>query len=99
MTADALEAKKTLDSPDIGRVLDELRRGERRGKGPRIRCPRCAWSPRAHDRWQCWCGHVWNTFETRGVCPSCAFRHLDTMCLACERWSKHAAWYTNEDER
>jgi hypothetical protein len=37
--------------------------------GPRIRCPLCDWSPRKEDKWFCSCGHMWNTFDTGGVCP------------------------------
>ena len=59
----------------------------------RIRCPRCGWQPRADDRWQCECGCVWNTFETRGRCPDCGQRWKDTQCFACERWSAHESWY------
>ena len=36
--------------------------------GPRIRCPLCGWSPRKDDLWACDCGHLWNTFDTGGVC-------------------------------
>jgi len=39
--------------------------------GPHIRCPLCGWSPRKEDLWSCSCGHVWNTFDTGGVCPAC----------------------------
>jgi len=24
-------------------------------KGPRIRCPKCGWSPKKTSRWQCTC--------------------------------------------
>lgn len=96
----AHEAKSPPGPPDVGGGHD-LARDETEDaarKRPRIRCPRCAWRPRAHDRWQCYCGFVWNTFDTGGVCPDCGFTHLDTMCLACARWSKHAAWYAEEDD-
>jgi len=47
---------------------------------PGIRCPLCKWRPSRSSRWMCWdsvypenfrdgCGTVWNTFETRGLCP------------------------------
>jgi rubrerythrin len=65
-------------------------------RGKRIRCPKCAWRPGRHDRWQCTCGHTWNTFETHGVCPVCAYAWRDTMCLRCHRWSPHAAWYATD---
>jgi hypothetical protein len=58
-----------------------------------IRCPKCAWTPRASDRWECSCGFVWNTFDTRGVCPACQHAWEDTQCPACQRWSPHADWY------
>ena len=65
------------------------------GGGPFIRCPKCKWTPRAHDRWLCKCGHVWNTFDTHGVCPACAYAWRDTMCLRCHEWSPHDAWYVS----
>lgn len=58
-----------------------------------IHCPKCRWEPRAEDRWQCACGHTWNTFDTFGRCPKCRYVWRDTMCLACARWSPHADWY------
>lgn len=66
--------------------------------GPRIRCPLCAWEPGRDSRWACTCLHVWNTFDTRGVCPACAFEWRDTMCLRCHEWSRHDAWYTRDDD-
>jgi len=61
----------------------------------RIRCPRCGWQPARSDRWMCspGCGHLWNTFETRGVCPACGKRWIHTACLACTAWSLHELWY------
>jgi|SRR5579884_3511705 hypothetical protein len=58
--------------------------------GPFIRCPKCRWAPRAHDRWMCNCGHVWNTFNTGGVCPGCLYQWTETACLACGQWSLHS---------
>ena len=68
-------------------------------RGPRIRCPRCAWQPSAHDRWQCRseCLHVWNTFDTGGVCPACGHAWADTQCLRCQEWSPHEAWYAADE--
>jgi hypothetical protein len=70
---------------------------ERAGRPPRIRCPKCRWQPRAHDRWQCTCRHVWNTFDTRGVCPACAYAWKTTACLRCRQWSPHEDWYERDD--
>ena len=61
--------------------------------GPRIRCPLCGWKPGKHDRWMCTCGHVWNTFDTGGICPACLYQWTITACLACHRWSSHSDWY------
>src|SRR5258708_5567206 len=66
--------------------------------GGRIRCPKCRWNPRPSDRWICHCGHTWNTFDTRGKCPACAFQWRHTMCLSCVQWSEHDAWYEKEDK-
>jgi hypothetical protein len=43
----------------------------RASEPPRIRCPLCGWSPRKEDLWSCSCGHLWNTFDTGGVCLQC----------------------------
>jgi hypothetical protein len=64
-----------------------------------IRCPKCAWAPRASDRWECSCGFQWNTFDTQGRCPACAHVWEDTQCLACNRWSRHADWYVRAAKR
>src|SRR5262245_30418329 len=63
-----------------------------------IRCPHCGWTPRRQDAWSCVCGTVWNTFETRGVCPGCSFKWLETQCLRCALWSLHDDWYVHEDD-
>jgi hypothetical protein len=59
----------------------------------RIRCPRCGYEPRPTDRWQCDCGFLWNTFDTRGLCPACDHQWQDTACPACGEWSPHEDWY------
>lgn len=63
-----------------------------------IFCPKCEWEPQASDRWQCSCGHLWNTFDTIGRCPSCSKVWEDTQCLSCKKWSPHLDWYHNLDE-
>jgi hypothetical protein len=44
----------------------------------------------------CLCQHAWNTFETRGVCPSCGRKWAKTQCLRCHEWSLHEDWYEEE---
>jgi hypothetical protein len=64
--------------------------------GPRIRCPKCNWSPHAEDRWFCNCGFTWNTFDTGGVCPGCLYQWKITACLRCGDFSPHSDWYVQE---
>ena len=77
-----------------------------------IRCPKCRWRPLSSSRWVCskqigGCGEVWNTFDTRGICPKCSWQWQITMCLQCKQWSPHPDWYddhppgadTTEDDR
>ena len=65
--------------------------------GPRIRCPKCNWSPQAHDQWLCSkCGHSWNTFDTGGICPGCLYQWMETACLHCNQWSLHSDWYVQD---
>ncbi|HJL16810.1 MAG TPA: hypothetical protein RMH99_14195 [Sandaracinaceae bacterium LLY-WYZ-13_1] len=96
MPAEPLIAKRAPDEPEREDgtrvdVVDDTRRDR-----PRIRCPLCMWVPRASDRWACYCGCSWNTFDTGGRCPECGFQFRHTMCLECKRWSKHVAWYADE---
>lgn len=80
--------------PGIPGSLADLLRGTGPGRrGPRIRCPLCRWHPAPSDRWACRCGEVWNTFETRGLCPRCAHQWTRTACLSCHQWSRHEDWY------
>lgn len=60
-------------------------------------CPKCDWRPDAGSLWSCSCGHAWNTFQTRGVCPACARVWKDTQCPACGQWSAHEDWYHDDD--
>ena len=63
----------------------------------KIKCPCCSWVPDGGDYWECVCGHIWNTFDTRGVCPSCKKEWDQTQCPVypggCGSWSKHDDWY------
>jgi hypothetical protein len=68
-----------------------------------IACPKCDWRPDADSRWTCTCGHVWNTFETHGVCPACGKVWTVTRCVGgglggCGQWSDHEDWYHAEDD-
>jgi hypothetical protein len=64
--------------------------------GALVRCPRCNWSPSSTDRWFCKCGHLWNTFETRGLCPACRYQWEITGCHACGESSPHSEWYVKK---
>ena len=64
--------------------------------GRLIRCPKCLFGPSADLRWNCKCGHVWNTFWTSGICPACHFHWEVTQCPHCGEMSEHRAWYTSE---
>ncbi len=83
--------EKRQDDVDVDSMLDAAR------KPPHIRCPLCGWRPGKGDRWQCHCAHVWNTFDTYGACPNCKKQWTETMCPACNRWSKHKDWYDKEE--
>jgi len=58
-----------------------------------ILCPKCTYEPKQTDRWQCTCGHIWNTFDTAAKCPACGYQWKDTACPACHKWSPHIDWY------
>jgi hypothetical protein len=74
-----------------------------------IRCPLCRWRPSPESVWTCHCegtpepvfkscGHVWNTFSTRGRCPGCGHQWQWTSCLRCDQWSRHDDWYEEGEE-
>ena len=79
-------------------VVPGEKHGTRDGRA-RIRCPRCGWEPQRHDRWGCLCGHVWNTFDTGGVCPACRRAWEHTQCPRCHEWSRHQDWYVSDEDR
>jgi hypothetical protein len=65
-----------------------------------IACPKCDWRPDGSARWVCTCGHVWNTFQTHGVCPGCGKVWTMTACSSvqgCGQWSDHEEWYHDDD--
>lgn len=82
------------DTPTLVPEREVERGGD--SSGPRIRCPKCGWLPRKEDRWACTCGHVWNTFDTGGVCPGCLYQWMETKCLSCKKWSPHSDWYSED---
>jgi hypothetical protein len=68
--------------------------GDADGNGEgRICCPLCKWTPQAHHWWMCTCRHMWNTFDTGGVCPKSLYQWRVTQCLSCRGLSAHSDWY------
>ncbi|SKC78971.1 protein of unknown function [Ohtaekwangia koreensis] len=63
-----------------------------------IQCPRCEWQPDGEKHWACGCGYSWNTFETKGKCPSCKKQWADTRCPGCGQMSPHKDWYKTPEE-
>jgi hypothetical protein len=61
-----------------------------------IRCPKCMFRPPIDLRWNCKCGHDWNTFWTSGRCPACHFQWETTQCPNCGEMSEHRGWYADE---
>jgi hypothetical protein len=62
---------------------------------PGARCPQCKWTPGRKNLWSCNCGHQWNTFDTRGLCPVCGYQWEITGCPQCGAVSPHAEWYVD----
>lgn len=58
-----------------------------------IYCPQCEYTPTEDDLWCCDCGHEWNTFGTRAVCPACTKSHEKTSCPHCSEAITHSLWY------
>jgi hypothetical protein len=90
----SLVPRSAVRTADPGTGVDKV--SSRGPGGPRIRCPKCNWSPRAWNRWMCICRHVWNTFDTGGICPACLYQWRVTACLRCTEWSPHSDWYAQE---
>lgn len=99
--------QRGLTTDEQADVLDESEEDDA-GRG-RVRCPLCGWRPASSSRWYCadcgppeffygGCGSVWNTFDTRGVCPGCNHRWRWTSCLYCAGWSPHEDWYAPADK-
>ena len=65
----------------------------------KIWCPGCEWKPLPSSRWVCapsGCGHVWNTFDTGGVCPACSKVWKMTACWSCHDSFPHEDWYHDD---
>jgi hypothetical protein len=83
--------------PRTGRVCSPAELDEMFGPTvPGVRCPKCKWTPRANNLWSCNCGHRWNTFDTRGLCPDCRYQWEVTGCIQCGEMSPHAEWYVQQ---
>jgi hypothetical protein len=66
-------------------------------RGPKIRCPLCAWRPDGKPYWQCEiCLTQFDTFATAAQCPSCDNRWYETQCIRCDEMSAHESWYDTE---
>lgn len=47
-------------------------------------CPSCKAAPPIGDIWGCaQCGHRFDTFQSRGVCPACGAQFPATRCMEC----------------
>lgn len=66
---------------------------KRRQKDFIIQCPSCEWQTDDKNHWACDCGHQWNTFTTKGICPKCKRQWEETGCPACHKSNLHSAWY------
>jgi hypothetical protein len=108
LAAALLLYQRGLAPEDAAGESEEL--GEEGTGGGRVRCPLCGWRPGASSLWVCddcghpeyfygGCGCVWNTFDTRGVCPGCGHRWRWTSCLHCAGWSLHEDWYATDSDR
>ncbi len=86
------------DPGEVGILEKHKQLSKGKPHDPRIRCPSCSWEPPRSSQWICICGHVWNTFETAGLCPGCRLQWEDTKCLSCLRWSPHRDWYDERGE-
>jgi hypothetical protein len=96
--------KKTPEAEEILKTLQKKANTDFEG----IRCPLCNWTPNASDRWCCTdcdapeyfyggCYTSWNTFETRGKCPTCAHQWIWTSCHFCHQMSLHEDWYVKPE--
>lgn len=59
----------------------------------KIACPSCGWNPNGEPLWTCSCGHIWDTFSTKGKCPKCNTHWKETYCPICDKTNEHEKWY------
>jgi Zn-dependent protease len=56
-------------------------------------CPTCKAAPPVGDVWKCGrCGHQFDTFQTRGVCPACGTQFPVTRCMDCGAAHSVSEW-------
>jgi Zn-dependent protease len=56
-------------------------------------CPACKASPPTGDNWKCaQCGVLFDTFQTRGVCPACSAQYPVTRCMECGEARPISEW-------
>lgn len=62
-------------------------------------CPHCGAHPFQGAFWMCReCQAVFDTFETRGVCPNCSARSQEAVCVDCQRTSLIPEWFVEGGE-
>ncbi len=75
------------------RYAQALLRQERLPRREGFACPGCRTAPPVGARWKCGhCGQPFDTFQTRGVCPSCGTQYATTMCLHCKEQHPMNDW-------
>jgi Zn-dependent protease len=56
-------------------------------------CPACLEAPPKGPFWRCEeCGHYFDTFDSRGMCPSCGMWYLQTRCIHCGQSNHIDRW-------
>ena len=58
-----------------------------------FKCPSCRTAPPIGTYWRCGnCEHMFDTFETRGMCPHCGVQYATTTCLDCREQRPISEW-------
>lgn len=56
-------------------------------------CPSCKAAPPIGDVWGCGnCGHRFDTFQSKGVCPACGAQFPATRCMECGKAHPMSEW-------